>query len=123
MKTSRVSGGFQVFGEKSDSIGAAIFGFAHSIVNKYAHPYRFFTTFRQRVHTPKRLIPARTKLYAKRYKPPCFRAGYVGVANGYLTAKIGKQQQLASVKSATVLAIQAAQLTVGELQCTIVEKL
>ena len=47
----------------------------------------------------------------------------VGVAGAWLTAKIGKQQQLVSVKAATEQVVGAAQLTVGELQQTIVEKL
>ena len=47
----------------------------------------------------------------------------IGVAGAWLTAKIGKQQQLASVKAATEQVVEAAQLTVGELQQTIVEKL
>ena len=47
----------------------------------------------------------------------------IGVAGAWLTAKIGKQQQLASVKATTEQVVEAAQLTVGELQQTIVEKL
>ena len=47
----------------------------------------------------------------------------IGVAGAWLTAKIAKKQQLASVKAATEQVIQAAQLTMGELQQTIVEKL
>ena len=47
----------------------------------------------------------------------------IGVAGAWLTAKIGKQQQLASVKAATEQVVEAAQLTVGELQQTIVDKL
>ena len=47
----------------------------------------------------------------------------IGVVGAWLTAKIGKQQQLASVKAATEQVVEAAQLTVGELQQTVVEKL
>ena len=47
----------------------------------------------------------------------------IGVAGAWLTAKIGKNQQLSSVKAATEQVVEVAQLTVGELQQTIVEKL
>lgn len=47
----------------------------------------------------------------------------IGVVGAWLTAKIGKQQQLSSVKSATEQVVEVAQLTVGELQQTVVEKL
>ncbi|MEL7656421.1 MAG: hypothetical protein AAGU75_11000 [Bacillota bacterium] len=47
----------------------------------------------------------------------------IGVVGAWLTAKIGKQQQLSSVKSATEQVVEVAQLTVGELQQTVVAEL
>jgi hypothetical protein len=47
----------------------------------------------------------------------------IGVLGTWLTAKIAKKQQLAGIAAATEQVIQAAQITVGELQQTVVEKL
>ena len=47
----------------------------------------------------------------------------IGVAGAWLTAKIGKKQQLASIKAAVEQVVDAAQITVGELQQTVVDKL
>jgi hypothetical protein len=47
----------------------------------------------------------------------------IGVAGAWLTAKIGQNKNLASIKAATEQVVQAAQITVGELQQTVVEKL
>lgn len=47
----------------------------------------------------------------------------IGVLGTWLTTKIAKKQQLAGIAAATEQVIQAAQMTVGELQQTIVEKL
>ena len=47
----------------------------------------------------------------------------IGVLGTWLTAKIAKKQHLAGIAAATEQVIQAAQITVGELQQTIVEKL
>lgn len=46
----------------------------------------------------------------------------IGVLGTWLTAKIAKKQHLAGIAAATEQVIQAAQITVGELQQTIVEK-
>jgi hypothetical protein len=47
----------------------------------------------------------------------------IGVLGTWLTAQIAKKQQLASIAAATEQVIRAAQMTVGELQQTVVEKL
>lgn len=47
----------------------------------------------------------------------------IGVLGTWLTTKIAKKQQLAGIAAATEQVIQAAQITVGELQQTVVEKL
>ena len=47
----------------------------------------------------------------------------IGVLGTWLTTKIAKKQQLAGIAAATEQVIQAAQMTVGELQQTLVEKL
>ena len=47
----------------------------------------------------------------------------IGVLGTWLTTKIAKKQQLAGIAAATEQVIQAAQITVGELQQTGVEKL
>ncbi len=47
----------------------------------------------------------------------------IGVLGTWLTAKIAKKQQLAGIAAATEQVIQAAQITVGELQQTVVEKI
>ncbi len=47
----------------------------------------------------------------------------IGVLGTWLTAKIAKKQQLAGIAAATDQVIQAAQITVSELQQTVVEKL
>jgi hypothetical protein len=47
----------------------------------------------------------------------------IGVLGTWLTTKIAKKQQLAGIAAATEQVIQAAQMTDGELQQTIVEKL
>ena len=47
----------------------------------------------------------------------------IGVAGAWLTAKIAKKQELAGIASATEQVIQAAQITVGELQQTVVDNL
>lgn len=45
----------------------------------------------------------------------------IGVAGTWLTLKVGKKQELASVGAAMEQVIQAAQITVGELQQTVVD--
>ena len=47
----------------------------------------------------------------------------IGVLGTWLTAQIAKKQQLAGIAAATEQIIQAAQITVGELQQTVVDKL
>ncbi len=47
----------------------------------------------------------------------------IGVLGTWLTTKIAKKQELAGIAAATEQVIQAAQMTVGELQQTLVEKL
>ena len=47
----------------------------------------------------------------------------IGVLGAWLTAQIGKNKQLSGIASATEQVIQAAQLTVGELQQTVVDRL
>lgn len=47
----------------------------------------------------------------------------IGVFGAWLTVKIGKRQELASITSAQTELIELARQTVGELQQTIVDKL
>lgn len=47
----------------------------------------------------------------------------IGVLGAWLTSKIAQKQQLAGIAAATGQVIQAAQMTVGELQQTVVDKL
>ena len=47
----------------------------------------------------------------------------IGVFGAWLTAKIAKKQELSAIAAATAQVIQAAQMTVGELQQTVVESL
>lgn len=47
----------------------------------------------------------------------------IGVLATWITLKLSKRQQLRNIESATYQVMNAAQVTVGELQQTIVEKL
>ncbi len=47
----------------------------------------------------------------------------IGVGGAWLTAKIAKKQELGNIAAATEQVIQAAQITVGELQQTIVDNM
>lgn len=47
----------------------------------------------------------------------------IGVFGAWLTAQIGKSKKLSNIEAATGQVIQAAQITVGELQQTVVDKL
>lgn len=47
----------------------------------------------------------------------------IGVAGAWLTAKIGKKEELATINQAQQEVFRMAQITVGELQQTIVDKL
>ncbi len=47
----------------------------------------------------------------------------IGVAGAWLTARLAKKQELAAIAAATEQVIQAAQITVGELQQTVVDSL
>ncbi|HMM30337.1 MAG TPA: hypothetical protein PKB13_01030 [Clostridia bacterium] len=47
----------------------------------------------------------------------------IGVLGAWLTAQIGKNKQLSGIANATEQVIRATQITVGELQQTVVDRL